>query len=218
MALYKNDKKKNDLKEIWAKRIDGLLKENDMTQASLAKSIKLSEGAISGLMAGAQPRIPTLKAIADVFNVSLDYLVGLTESRKTDNIYKDCREAFGLKDGALDFLAQLKEGKKVYEYDVESALSPVSTLRLINFVIENISFWKDIEPLLLEYSRVKAVEERGVKPHVKRGNKSIHLTEPYKYDTSLIKFFLNDKFMKIVDDYDKLNRLEESNNLPNNDN
>ena len=95
---------------IWAQIINDLLIENKMTQSKLATKSKVSTGAISGIVTGArEPRIPNLKAIADVFNVSLDYLVGFSESRITDDHYKIGRNKFGLSDEAMKSLAEYKK-------------------------------------------------------------------------------------------------------------
>lgn len=208
MATNKEDKKMiADSTTPWAIRIKKLLDENNMNQVALAVSIKKSEAAVSAMMAGAHPRIPTLKAVADVFDVSLDYLVGLTESRITDDHCKIGRAKFGLEDDAMKFLEPLKEGKEAYEYDRELPIYTNTTLKLINFVIKNISFWKDIEPLLYKYARAKVVESLGEDAyeitefqHEDGTPVKTPIFASYTYDAGFIRYSISRVLEKFIDD------------------
>ncbi len=64
-------------------RLKQLRKEKKMTQAALAKNLTYGATAISNYESGHnQPSISDLKKIASIFNVSLDYLLGVNEIRR----------------------------------------------------------------------------------------------------------------------------------------
>ena len=60
-------------------RLSGLREDQDMKQKDLAEMLNLKPSAISKYEKGvSQPGIQTLIKIADIFHVSVDYLVGLS--------------------------------------------------------------------------------------------------------------------------------------------
>ncbi len=66
----------DDLKSIIAKNITELRRASDMTQAQLAERLNYSDKAVSKWERGdANPGISTLKEIADLFGVTVDYLI-----------------------------------------------------------------------------------------------------------------------------------------------
>lgn len=73
-----------DLKPIIAKNISRLRTSRGMTQIELAEKLNYSDKAISKWERGESvPDIAVLKDIADMFDVSLDYLVNDNEQEKT---------------------------------------------------------------------------------------------------------------------------------------
>lgn len=63
-------------------RLTVLLDENNMTQTQLAKLIGTSNVTICRYLIGERiPRLDVVTKIAEVFNVSLDYLLGISESK-----------------------------------------------------------------------------------------------------------------------------------------
>jgi len=66
---------------ILGQRIKTLREQRGMSQAALARALGASANAINYLELGSTkaPHIDRLIAIADLFNVSLDYLVGRTD-------------------------------------------------------------------------------------------------------------------------------------------
>lgn len=65
-----------DLKDIFAKNLIKLRKEVKLTQAELAEKINYSDKAVSKWERGESvPDISVLKAIADLFGVTVDYLI-----------------------------------------------------------------------------------------------------------------------------------------------
>lgn len=60
-----------------------LRKSKDISQTNLADEIDVSQGTISGWESGAyEPNISQLIQLADLFDVSIDYLVGRSDERK----------------------------------------------------------------------------------------------------------------------------------------
>ena len=68
---------------IFADRLKELRNESKLTQEELAIKLKMSKGAIGNYEAGfREPRkLEDLEAIADFFNVEIDYLLGRTNTR-----------------------------------------------------------------------------------------------------------------------------------------
>lgn len=61
------------------KRLRDLREDADMRQTKLAGMLNIKSSAISKYENGVmQPSLPTLMKIADIFNVSVDYLLGLS--------------------------------------------------------------------------------------------------------------------------------------------
>lgn len=71
--------------EIFAERVRMLRKEKNIKQAELGKAVELSPNAISDIERGYRlTTMEKLVAIADYFNVSIDYLVGRTDKREVN--------------------------------------------------------------------------------------------------------------------------------------
>lgn len=63
-------------------KIKTLRKENSMTQTDLAKKLNVTKSNISKYENNiVEPSLEVLKAISDIFNVSIDYLLGKTNVR-----------------------------------------------------------------------------------------------------------------------------------------
>ncbi|MBU5256813.1 helix-turn-helix domain-containing protein [Tissierella praeacuta] len=68
--------------DIFVKRLQLLLDENNINQKELAKKVGVTEVTISRYMTGERkPRIDIANKIAEYFNVSLDYLMGASDVR-----------------------------------------------------------------------------------------------------------------------------------------
>ena len=66
-------------------RIKEIRTDHKMSQTELAAKIKVSQQTITKWETGkAEPSSSALESIAKYFNVSTDYLLGLTDQRKTD--------------------------------------------------------------------------------------------------------------------------------------
>lgn len=70
--------------EIFIKRLNKLLKENNITKYKLAKDIGVSKQAVLLWCDGVnEPKISYLKSIAEYFDVTADYLIGLEDENGT---------------------------------------------------------------------------------------------------------------------------------------
>lgn len=70
------------MQEIFVKRLVELMENADMTQIELAEKIGTTNVTISRYISGERcPRIEIIAQIAKVFNVSVDYLLGLPTSK-----------------------------------------------------------------------------------------------------------------------------------------
>ena len=70
--------------EVFRTRLAQLQGQSEMTQSGFAQAIGIDRSALSQLTSGQNPRLPraeTLLAVAQRFQVSTDWLLGLTEDR-----------------------------------------------------------------------------------------------------------------------------------------
>ena len=76
--------------EKFSYRLTVLLDESNMSQIQLAKKVGTTNVTICRYINGERiPRIDLVSKIAAVFNVSLDYLLGISESIDTENLTKN---------------------------------------------------------------------------------------------------------------------------------
>lgn len=107
-----------------------------MTQAELAKKMKLRQYNISDYEIGRiEPNVATLIRFADVFNVSLDFLVG--RKVKEDSTYKkilntEDGESYLTELAADKYLVQLNENMKHLDEEKKKQICAS-----VNFLIEN---------------------------------------------------------------------------------
>ena len=105
-------------------RISALLKEHGMTQADLSRATGISTGLISQWKKRMQqPSSEKLKAMADYFGVSVDWLLTGTEDKK------EKPTASGeLQDVYLSFARQAQE-QGISPHDIELAIETIKALR-----------------------------------------------------------------------------------------
>ena len=76
--------------EKFSYRLTVLLDEHNMSQTQLAKKVGTTNVTICRYINGERiPRIDVVSKIASVFNVSLDYLLGISENVDTENLTKN---------------------------------------------------------------------------------------------------------------------------------
>ncbi len=109
-----------NLKPIIAKNISNLRQKNNMTQSDLASRLNYSDKAVSKWeRAESMPDVAVLKEIADLFSVTLDYLVTDDNERKVETkeegSYSDNFEDANKVDN--DSFSQIDEAKTTENYD-----------------------------------------------------------------------------------------------------
>ncbi len=89
-------------------RLRQLIKDHDITQDQLSKAVGVSRGSIGQYANGdSSPKYDALIAIAKYFNVSTDYLLGLSSSRSVDLSAREICDTANLTDGAFAALSSL---------------------------------------------------------------------------------------------------------------
>lgn len=80
--MLSGDFMNNDIKTNLSKRLKNILEEKNMTQLELSKRSTVTEATISNFLNCKQlPKLEVVSKIADVLNVSVDYLLGRTNIR-----------------------------------------------------------------------------------------------------------------------------------------
>ena len=76
--------------EKFSYRLSVLLEENNLSQTKLAQYIGTSNVTICRYLNGERiPRLDVVAKIADVFNVSIDYLLGISDNKKFKETNED---------------------------------------------------------------------------------------------------------------------------------
>ncbi len=110
-----------DIKSIIAKNISELRVSHSMTQLELAEKLHYSDKAVSKWERGeSAPEIATLKAIAELFEVSVDYLVQ-SEHKKEET-------------AALEVGAYIANKRKVKKHSIITAMSILLVWFVFTFI------------------------------------------------------------------------------------
>ena len=88
-------------REIFCKRASDLIVNSGKTHTELVKVLGLSNGSIANLKNKKEqtPSAETVCVLANCFNVSTDWLLGLTDTKSTDKATEDDIYQEGYKDG-----------------------------------------------------------------------------------------------------------------------
>ena len=90
---------KRDLSGLFRQRLKALLQRSDLNQSAFAASISVDRSALSQLLSGASTRLPraeTLLTIAETQNVSLDWLLGLSQD---EGVTGEMHESIEIEEG-----------------------------------------------------------------------------------------------------------------------
>ena len=104
-------------------RIKEVAKARGMNLKTVATNAGLSENALYRYNQGVEPKYPTLKAIADVLGVSVDYLLGNTDemhsNKKDDDMPVDLEEVLDKLGPTLRFEGkELTDEQKIKLYEM----------------------------------------------------------------------------------------------------
>ncbi|APM40587.1 helix-turn-helix domain-containing protein [Clostridium kluyveri] len=114
-------------------RLKELRKKSNLTQQELANKFYLNKSSISRYENDTQlPEHNILEKIADYFNVSIDYLLGRTNIRNTENTYVTPKEHEDIEEVVEELRERLLntenfkiEGKPATKEDIETILDSV---------------------------------------------------------------------------------------------
>lgn len=104
---------KNTYVEVFGKRLKELRKANGYTIEQFAEAVGISKSTVGYYENNNRmPDIEILSRIADVLNVSADYLIGKTNTTATKGKTKTVCDFTGLSDTAVEYLAELVKNKR----------------------------------------------------------------------------------------------------------
>lgn len=218
---------KRTTEETFAKRFQQLLKErkgaSGLTLRELAKDLDVSLGILSDWQNGKKiPRMDSVIHLAQYFNVTTDYLLGLTDVRTTDSSARAAVEYTGLMEEAINYLhAPFRRAKTQSDVSWAENLHNRMSILIYSGVLEDLaekmeSFFDAVaereEELMLEKKRLLKAQKEGklyerVYPDYPEavendGKKSLILFK------DLAKFPEQyEKFKEFVDAFDDINEL-----------
>lgn len=156
--------KNEEIRISFATRLNELMTENQITQKEIVIELNISAGQVSKYINGKQePRLWELSLLADLFDVSIDYLSGRSDTKKYE--YDDIHKSLGLTETTIKKLwfwkQQAKEENKknndytkcltIFNLLFDSELDLLLMLENIDDYIKNrtmqLSFEKDEKSL-----------------------------------------------------------------------
>ena len=85
------------------------------------------------------PNVASVIALADYYGVSLEYLLGLSDSKSSDDKFQVGSEAFGLSDTTMQILEQFKNQPHIFNAPPEeNNFLKFSGMDFINFIFDNL--------------------------------------------------------------------------------
>ena len=164
--MKKNNRYREKLKDsapIWAQRINDLLIETEMTQTELEQVSGVSDSTISSWIKASgndnrnEPKIEGIIRIAKAFDVSIDYIAGLTDSRKKDSNHKMISSFLGISDNAIDWLHRRQRERRSRQTYLSKGRLPIPKeykqldLELFNYIFEKKDFLRSLDTALYNY-------------------------------------------------------------------
>jgi len=151
------------------------------------------------------PKINIVMAIAKYYGVSVEYLLGLTDSRSNDTTDRHTANKFGLSDKTMALLRMIASRSARFSWGNKMIrmgnvyVSP----ELINFIFENDDFWDGFDMLLSSYINRKR-EYEGIEPNnidskyaETRASSKVNISEE-RIDSA--RYVLIRHFEKLIDD------------------
>ncbi len=120
-----------DKNVIFAQRLNIELDKLKITQGEFCKKVDISTGALFNYKTGKRlPDIDNLIKLAEEFNCSTDYLLGLIDIKSTNDDYQFIHKLTGLSDKAIEYL------NNCYNETTNQEATSTS-IKTINYLIEN---------------------------------------------------------------------------------
>ena len=135
-----------ELKKILQIRFNYLRKKNDLTFNEISKKSDISQGTISKISNGEATGISatTLLGLCKCFNVSSDYLLGLTDIESNNYDMNQISEKIGLSANSLN---RVVEEYKLHKLEKKNDSFQITNMDIINFLLEHSLFDYVIEDL-----------------------------------------------------------------------
>lgn len=132
----------SDSKEIFAGRLRNLIEEKGISQKQLAAETQIAESSISKyLSCDAEPKLVPLANIAKYFDVSVDYLLGISNCKQYQEDMQAVSKFTGLTDEALNFFTSAKRFTPAKRYEIIA----------LSCMLEN-ELWKDVLQSYIRYA------------------------------------------------------------------
>lgn len=139
-SFMENKFTNTDIRATVGNRLKQLRIARELSQDALGKLCNLSRGSICCYERGERtPDIEMLLKFSQIFNTSIDYLVGLTSNVHPDN--RILGNTIGLSDSSIETLRELKESKDSYNKEV---LATINLLLDIEDYESNINYFRNI--------------------------------------------------------------------------
>lgn len=187
-------------------RLKGLHADSGMTQVELANRLGISPQAMSYIINGREPKYDLLLNIARCFNVSIDYLLGLSEYKIPENA--EINNTTGLTDSSLQTLKEINE---FYNRLTEKATKPNKKKFYSQFIptLNRLVCAKNFKRFIavISYYIVPALREddvRRIKTYQDVDNEPYYddVREYYKYIRNNVHDELNELLDELAEDGD----------------
>lgn len=131
---------------VFPTRLRGLIESKKTTITALANALKISRQSVSQYQDGTgQPNVDKLCKIAKYFNVSTDYLVGLSSVPSTNNDTRDICEKTGLSEHTVSRLMQDDNHDKWAEVIDQLILHPGALDALHAYLFFDVDYFATVE-------------------------------------------------------------------------
>lgn len=206
-----------DIKEVFAQRLIQLREDNNITQQALADDLEITRQSLSLYeKADRTINIDLLYKIAKYFDVSADYLLGLTDNKTNDITVKAICEYTGLNDEAVESLADFadpyylepdpnEKSKENREMQLKILLNG---FKIRNDFIPSDWFW-DIIGYISKLDILSEQWENAVINEIRKDNDILGCKEISKLskECDVMRYLITEKINEYINFYDK--RIDE---------
>ena len=175
--------------QIWAKRINQCLIEDDMTQKELAEKSGVSEGTITGWLKGTEPKAIGLMKVADALGTTTDFILGNATWRRSHCDDVAISKITGLSD------LMLTKVRNAYKTNEE-------ILKLFNFVTASNEFACLMSTLYDFILRVNYIDDSDLIEKRNRRFKEQNIINPFIYSVGaadIMNVAMQRNFWAIID-------------------
>jgi len=146
-------------KKYTSGEVSDLIKKKTKKASKDGKGIVYSESSINNYLSGHQtPSADAIVCIATAFDVSTDYLLGLSEIENPDEVDKKMNEKYSLSSTAMANLAKWKKGEHAprygvregYDEKINDIFMPFSEFKILQAIMEDDTILAKIERRLVD--------------------------------------------------------------------